>query len=139
MEIKGQKGIGEDTGNSLCCKTSSLIRLRQRIANFGLPVIVFIDFEVTISNKGPRFLEFDGNLKPLTGYTWLDLLLLLNKSACFSFTHPLPALIFGDCGVLAIGHEGRKIRIRKVSQAQPGCLERGESCSSHWYLFSLCI
>src|SRR5437660_392373 len=135
MEIKRQKGIGEDAGNSLCCKTPSLILPRQRIANFGLPVIVFIDSEVTISNKGTRFLEFDGDLKPLTGHTWLNLLLLLNKSLCFSFTYPLPTLVFGDCGIIAIGHESHQIRIRKVPQAQSSCLERGESCSWHWYLF----
>src|SRR5205823_14644780 len=107
-------------------KTLPLTCTREGISNFGLPLVVVIDGEVTVSNKHPRFLEFDGNLHPLTGYAWLGPLLLLKKSICLWFIYPLPALVFGDLGVITIGYEFWKVRISKVSQAQSGCLDGGE-------------
>src|SRR6266567_5477896 len=77
MEIKRQKGIGEETRERLCGKPLPLIDTREGIANFGLPVIVFIDLEGAISNQHTCFLEFDGNLKPLARNTRLEHLLLL--------------------------------------------------------------
>src|SRR6266404_8357125 len=82
MEMKRHKGVGEQTRDGLCCKPLPLTRTREGISNFSLPLVVFIDGEVTVSNKHPRFLGFDGNLHPLAGYASLGLLLLLNKSIC---------------------------------------------------------
>src|SRR5712691_2716656 len=137
MEIKRQKGIGEETRERLCGKPLPLIGTREGIASFGLPVIMFIDLEGTISNQHTCFLEFDGNLKPLSRHTRLKHLLLLKKSVGLRFTYPLPALVSGDFGVIAIGHECRKVRIHKVPQPQSACFESREIYSRHWRLFSL--
>src|SRR5260370_35690759 len=95
---------------------------------------MFFNLQSTIANKHSRFLEFDGDLKPLARHAWLDLLLLLKKSTCLGFTDPLPALVSGDFGVIAIGYEECEVSIPKVSQAQSGCLKRRENCHRHWHL-----
>src|SRR5205085_1247835 len=137
MEIKREKGIGEETRERLCGEPLPLIGTREGIANFGLPVIMFIDLDGTISNQHPCFLEFDGNLKPLSRHTRLEHLLLLKKSVGLRFTYPLPTLVSGDFRVIAIGHECRKVRIRKVPQPQSARFESSEIYSRHWRLFSL--
>src|SRR3989442_14860183 len=95
---------------------------------------MLLNLQSTIANEQARFLEFDGDLKPLARHAWVGLLLLLNKSTRLGFTDPLPALVSGDFGVIAIGHEEREVRIHKVSQAQSGCLKRSENCHRHWHL-----
>src|SRR5579883_850317 len=95
---------------------------------------MLLNLQSTVANEHTRFLEFDGDLKPLARHTWLDLLLLLKKSTRLQFTDPLPALVSGDFGVIAIGHEEREVRIHKVSQAQSACLKRRENSHRHWHL-----
>src|SRR6266568_1337020 len=111
MQSQRQKCILQDTRDGLRRHTASLVGTGKGIANFGLTLIVHLSLQRTVANEQARFLEFDGDLKPLAGHTWLDLLLLLNKSACLGFTNPFPALVFSDCRVIAIGHEERKISI----------------------------
>src|SRR2546430_7175559 len=134
MQSQRQKRILQDTRDGLRRYTTSLVGAGERIADFGLALIVLLNLQSTIANEHSRFLEFDSDLKPLARHAWLDLLLLLKKSTCLGFTDPLPTLVSGDFGVITIGHEECEVSIPKVSQAQSGCLKRRGNCHRQWHL-----
>src|SRR5258708_32451958 len=117
MEIKCYEGVSDPTRDCLCCKPLSLICTCKAIANFGLLLVVFIDYEVTISNKLLRLFEFNGNLHPLPWHACSNLLLLLNKSPGLRFAYPLPTLVSGDYSIIAVSTKCCEIIITKLSQA----------------------
>src|SRR5215469_16748744 len=101
----------------------SLVGASEGKADFSLALVVLVNPHGTIAYQQSRFLEFDGDLKIFSWHPGLDLFHLLNEGARLGCGDPLPALVSGDFGVIAIRHEERTVRILKVSQAQSGRLD----------------